>query len=412
MRSLVSVLEAAVRRSASEVVLESGRPVVYTSARGAETESAVLARTELFDMISAAVDDAQQVELAIGNSVEFELDAGGIWTVHAEPGMDGMMVRAHRHGVAPALEIEGGFEFDDEALELPAGFDEFEGAALEIGFDVAPASPSQPRAPSQLHVEALDAPALHDGFGAFESAPAASFESGTWTLEDDDVERELGVPDDDDEDDSPFNEPVGPPMPPPSRPAVPDRGPAATTRREMAARLAHAATRRDLPSSAGPEAETHRELPSAGVEVGTHRELPSAGPSRLAATELFGEGVLVYVREPGLAEVVAESFSSPTVSVDEEFTPAEAWARVRGLPPGTVVIVRCREDPSAMLGWILRRLEEGYRVLLETRARTPEGARRTLLGVGASERAERWLDGLRALTLEPGDGGPTLREAG
>ncbi|HVI00539.1 MAG TPA: hypothetical protein VM869_17600, partial [Enhygromyxa sp.] len=174
-------------------------------------------------------------------------------------------------------------------------------------------------------------------------------------------------------------------------------------------------TRRELSPASRPtasQAATRRELPIAAPEADTRRELPSVGraPGIGGLAKSIDEGVLVYVREPGLADSLAQSIAAPSVTVDDQIEPKDVFARVRGLPVGTVVIVR-REDPSMMLDWILRRLEEGFRVLVETRARTVEGARRILLGVGATERAERWLDSQVTLVVEPGESGPQLRQA-
>src|SRR5262245_36402268 len=129
MRSLASLLEGAVRRAAFEVRLESGQPVVYTTARGTEAESSVLPRTELFDMIVAAVDDAQQIELAVGNPVDFKVDAGARWTVSAEPGQEGITVRAHRPGkpLTPMSPPEPEFHVSSGpavGFELADGYDE------------------------------------------------------------------------------------------------------------------------------------------------------------------------------------------------------------------------------------------------------------------------------------------------
>lgn len=75
---------------------------------------------------------------------------------------------------------------------------------------------------------------------------------------------------------------------------------------------------------------------------------------------------------------------------------AEAWSE------STVIILRV-EDPSAYLGWVLRRLEEGARVAVETRVKTLEGARRVLMGVTCSDRAERWLEHHPLVWLESED---------
>ena len=65
-----------------------------------------------------------------------------------------------------------------------------------------------------------------------------------------------------------------------------------------------------------------------------------------------------------------------------------------GSESGDCLIVRV-EDPSAILGWILRRCEEGFRVVVCTRAQSPGGAMRTLLGF----RGPAGLRWLRAVSL-------------
>lgn len=453
MRSLVSLLEGAMRRAAFEVRLESGQPVVYTTARGTEAEPSVLPRTELFDMIVAAVDDAQQVELVVGNPVEFELEAGTRWSVSAEPGQDGITVRAQRPGrpAAPSFHDEvggsGGLELEEPEFDVGLG-----GRAASPALARRPRSPSE-APPSQLYVEALDVPAVDDsGTANFAATSAAPFESGTWALDDDDdldigldepdedslptgfvkvssVEPHIGVPDDDDDDIEAggaldneldnqldnqldrFGDAV--PLPPPE-PVIERRRTLAPTVKAMQAsapsllRESSAA----LESAVGlSQRITLRELGSVRTDGVTQRELASidAGGNGLIAD--VAEGTLVYVLEPGLADVLARSSQAPVITIDDPHEGADVWTRVRELRPGAIVVVRC-EDPSALLDGILRRLEEGYRVFVETRARTVEGARRILLGVSATDRAERWLDAQRTLIVEPGEGGPQLLPAG
>lgn len=459
MRSLANLLEAAVGREATDVLLESGQPVVFTTARGPEVEQNLLPRTDLFDMIVAAVDDAQQIELAVGNPVRFTIEAGASWTVIAEPGMDGMVVRAHRPDPAPSLEIEleeePSFALGDSSFSVRDGFgddfdDDFSGEFAAPAPAARSRSVSAPVQLPSIDDEPYDAPTLRGVERPSGHAPAAPFESGTWALADEDDfglddppgrlpsgfpepppsaydSHQIGVPSDDDDASSfdPFAiDPTPPRTEDPRRSArlsptlsgigsQPARASLADTptRRELSPALrtaSAAATRRELPTVPPPEADTRRELPTLGR---TGAGLVSGLGAGLAAlANNIGEGVLVYVREPGLAESLAHSFAAPSVTVDDQIDPKDVWARVRGLPSGTIIIVR-REDPSSMLDWILRRLEEGFRVFVDTRARTVEGARRILLGVGASERAERWLDEQLTMVVESGERGPELRQA-
>lgn len=465
MPTLLSLLEEGAKRSAVEVVLESGQPVVFTTARGGEVEREVLPRTELFDMISAAVADEQQIELAVGNPVEFEIRAGGSdWSVVAEPGMEGMRVRARRD--ASELEIA----LDESSSRLTLG-------DIDLEAETEPLAPADTG--TMLERSAIDP----------DPGPAAPFESGTWALDDEDdfdVELEgepnlpsrgeaaasgvpgppepsydfqaseapplttdvesldlppptdddfIGVPDDDDDDDAeefdPFAEPISsgsPPAPaeakPKPKPAAPKPKPEpklAASKRESAKTIPAMSAARNSPTEpelqaiepAG-QAATRRDIrPVRAPEADTQRDMPSYGKGGAELSELavdIAEGSLVYIAEPGFAEGLAQSFQAPSLTLDDAVNPQEAWSRLRTMPRGAIIIVD-REDPSALLGWILRRLEEGYRVFLESRARDPEGARRCLLGLDASERAEQWLSAQSELVVEPGDDGPAVRPA-
>ena len=84
------------------------------------------------------------------------------------------------------------------------------------------------------------------------------------------------------------------------------------------------------------------------------------------------------------------------------------FASARERDEETTYLVRL-EDPSLRLGWMLRRLEEGGSVIVETRARTFEGARRILLGMISSPRADAWLSAHRVCWLAPHGGEWTLQ---
>ncbi|HVH99281.1 MAG TPA: hypothetical protein VM869_11235, partial [Enhygromyxa sp.] len=180
MRSLANLLEAAVGRAATDVLLESGQPVVFTTTRGPEVEQSMLPRTDLFDMIVAAVDDSQQIELAVGNPVRFTIEAGATWTVIAEPGIDGMIVRAHRPDPAPSLEIEledePSFALGDSSFSVRDEFgDEFDD---DFGGEFAAApvprahTISKPLPLPSLDDEPYDAPTLQTpAFEAEQSRP-------------------------------------------------------------------------------------------------------------------------------------------------------------------------------------------------------------------------------------------------
>jgi len=83
--------------------------------------------------------------------------------------------------------------------------------------------------------------------------------------------------------------------------------------------------------------------------------------------------------------------------------PRRLWKLIRQLPPESALILDC-DDPSRFLALLLRRLEEGHRVVISTQARTIEGARRILLGVDATTRAEAWLNRMKTTNIELSQG--------
>jgi len=105
----------------------------------------------------------------------------------------------------------------------------------------------------------------------------------------------------------------------------------------------------------------------------------------------------------GLGASIGRNIHPSVLVIREGEGPASIAAAVQALAEDGVIVVAV-EDPSAWLPWILRRAEEGRRILIETRAITHEGARRVLLGVGASTRAEAWLDALDVTSAELRDG--------
>ncbi|MEZ4381401.1 MAG: hypothetical protein R3A79_08625 [Nannocystaceae bacterium] len=105
----------------------------------------------------------------------------------------------------------------------------------------------------------------------------------------------------------------------------------------------------------------------------------------------------------GLGATIARALHQSVLMVDESASEESVRDDLWALEEGAVVVIAV-EDPSPWLPWILRRVEEGMRVVLETRATTHEGARRILLGVDASPRAEAWLGAVRMTSAALRDG--------
>lgn len=468
MRTLASVLDAAVQRMASEVTLESEQPVIYKTARGSEAEQDVLERPALFDMLASAVSDEMQVELMLGNAIEFVHEAQRVrWQVRAVPGADAMVVRAQRVSPMPtAIPLPDSDDISISAADSGAFGFGFDDDALDPDFDLdGPPPPPRPAAPRPSAAAPASSPSAAPskpsaGASKLREPVPAPFESGTWALDDEDDELEVELEDaarartlsmpasestssglriDLDE-----AAPTGPlaqleiRRPPRTDPAlaqheppsyegvrggdflgvpaddddgvlVPD-GQGGLRRRssaKLAALRASQGRTQEVAPLASPRAETRRELSALRTtpDAETHRELAAQRQTiESIATEL-DVGVLAYViGNAGLGDQLAHT---PHLVVLDHDLPEQLRARVQALPPGAFILIR-REDPSSLLGWILRRLEDGFRVLIETGARSGSGARRILLGTDASSRAEAWLACHPQVVVEAGERGPSL----
>lgn len=138
---------------------------------------------------------------------------------------------------------------------------------------------------------------------------------------------------------------------------------------------------------------------SADVEVGGARRLARSRVERDRLLSALTPGTLCFLLR-GLrgARPFLTTLGLPVLWLGEDDTPREMSERVLEVEDDAIIVVTV-DDPSPWLPWILRRLEEGRRVLIETGARTPAGARRVLLGVTATPRAEGWLACMRVASV-------------
>jgi hypothetical protein len=445
MARLQEVLEEASAREAYELVMESGQPVVLTTSQGPETLGDALAEGELIDALTDVLDDEQQVELAVGNLIEFHIEtAAGRWTLISEPVADGVIVRGRlRASKGAAASGEGG------ALDLPP-LDPFSPsptgeplAAPGAGDDAGRASrptvqdvpvdfggpapePKKRHGSGELDVEVsvdLDGPATGDtlfsGGGAPPppspalAPPPASGPPPPTAPSFDDLGFGAPLPPESGTDDSTLFNPAGGPAP------VPAMGPAESLDVSSAADLGFGAPdpaprpqeqhgtlimgsdapRPDEESLGIPDDDDDASFSELSMELDEEPPSfpppPAPGSSAEGLATLAGSiepGTLCFVHGHGVAEELAGHIGVPIAVVEDgpDVTGTLQSLLENHAEPGTVVVRM--EDPSAQLGFLLRRLEEGWRVLVETRARTAEGARRILLGVGATAVAEAWLD--------------------
>ena len=372
MGLLSTLLHEASARRPAEVVIETDRPVRMRLADGSSAElAAAIQGTAISDELSDLLSTEQQVDLALGEPVKFDLVVGlYTWHLVGETAQEVVSVRACPTGelLDASDSVQIPIEPDDidmvdmsepgaraEPQDIPrirraasSGPSEID---IDINFDDDAAAQTEERPPAGLRLAAL------------KPVPADSKPQPMWP-------RQLG----------------GPNWSREGR-----RGRAAT-------QPAAAATS----STVGPASRT--------------RQLPlRPSPRREDMAELlaaFEPGCLaLLLRASGHADELVAALDLASLTLVDGDTPAQATTRLAQLGPGGALIVRA-EDPSQWLAWLLRRVEEGRRVIIETDALTPAGARRILLGIAAPPRAELWLDAVRVLSATVEDGRWTLLSPG
>lgn len=456
---------------------------------------------ELIDMLSEVLDDEQQIELAVGNLVEFQVSVGGVgWHLVTEPGVDGMSLRGRVSGGMPAGSAPG------RSVQIPAVDSDFTARAaaddlppavddeLDISLEDAPPPPADPfaddpfaaspdpeppaeaaagpgddadfglggevgfaspQAPTATSTPSTSDPGGYDPFatptvgedpfggldapyaGTRQDVPAVDLDAGEQTLPDDDDLPPLTDDDDAFAADFAFVDGAG----------AASEGTAASSpsgakgdndviRRMPATRETEKVDDDDAAAQAppplrmqtpDPDAPDRRRRPSSGATVqisaaeaanemarqlarqtgtqemnrrsGTGTTFRAITPDRATwevvsgadelekLTRFIGEGSLVHVLGSGAMDIVGSEDSICFLDGDE---PKQNLDATEGHAPGTWIVLSL-DDPSAWLGWVMRRLEEGHRVLVESRARTAEGAWRTLVGLDGGRRAEHWI---------------------
>lgn len=348
MLSLPLVLHEAERHSVDEIVIEAGHPVTFHGEQGALVLGEDLAEASISDALSLVLAPEQQAELAVAGVVDFYVEGYAEWSFVAESGTDGVVVRGRlRNGATPDAV---GVPLDLPPLEpfMPDGeLPHAPVAALRqtharsTRWDVnVPGSVLEPVPPTNTGaLEDTTLPPRH-GLGRHDTEHELPPRLGGSALDDDGVDFAL----------------VGRTPPTAEHPDVhPDR--AATLPRIAAAR----------PTMSGDDT------------LGMH-------------LEALAPGTVVYLSGIGMGERFLQSLPEGFELID-----LDSWDVVTTRPfeempgPSHGYLVRL-EDPSRCLAWLLRRLEEGARVVVETRARTGAGARRAFLGIEATSHVAQWLD--------------------
>jgi hypothetical protein len=348
--SLPLVLHEAERHAVDEVVIEPGHPVTFHGEQGTLVLGDDLTDAIISDALSLLLAPEHQAELAVTGLVEFHVEGHGEWSLLAESGADGVVIRGRvRNGVTP--DVVG------MPLDLPP-FEPFE----PDGGDIPHAPVSALR---QTHARATRWDMNAAGY-VLEPMPPTN----TGALED------LTLPTRPDPE--PWPRSSGSPL---------DEGDA----------IDFALVGRAPPTGEQPTHDPERAatLPRLVATRPTMR-----GDDTLAMhIDALAPGSVIYLAGIGVGERLLQHLDEGFEVVD-----LDSWDVVTTRPfeemptSGRGYLVRL-EDPSRCLAWLLRRLEEGARIVIETRSRTAAGARRSLLGIEATPQAVAWLDTHRQLWI-------------
>ena len=345
MRSLAQVLHEAAKQNATEIILEAGELPMIRTAAGSVALGDVFGESELFDALGGVLGPDQQAELAVGSVVEFHIDSGSTrWSLITEAGAQGIVIRG-RSSNSMRDRSEVGIPLDLPPLEHS-----------DLDSDGAP----------DMHASVLNRATRRTVLDLAASR----------------LDEEPPGPSD-------ASEPSGRPSWLESNEFDDGPRPQASIDFEL---------RDSDPPTEGIE------LPDVSEDFGALvQETPDrTGGSVADHLGRLTPGTLCLLHRPPGRERIAVPGTTLVETSTSEASLAGALAREG------VTWYLSLEDPSERLGWILRRLEEGARVIVETRALSLEGARRVLLGVNASPRAEAWLSAHRVCWLVARDGGWVL----
>jgi len=346
---LSTLLHEASARRPSEVWIEADKPVRVQLPSGAtDVFGEAIQGTAMSDELSDLLTTDQQVELALGEQVKFDLVIGPyVWHLVGETAKEIISVRARPSAEflepGDSVQIPIDPEPDDEAEDSPRT-------------RKAPAGPSEIDIDLNFDDEPRQAPGLR--LAALKPVPLDIKPQTAW--------------------------PGG------------RREPVREARRRSGAPPLTIAPTQQLPLHA---------VPSPGDTAAVVAALTAGTMAVLQVTRVGSEGREVDEGDP-LADLLA-AIELPQMMLSEGDAIEDASRRLHELGGAGLIVLRI-EDPSPWLGWLLRRVEEGHRVLVETAATTVDGARRILLGVDASPRAEAWLDAVRVIRVSVEHGRWTL----
>lgn len=347
--SLPLVLHEAERHSVDEIVIEAEQPVTFHGEQGALVLGDDLAEAAISDALSLLLTPEQQAELAVAGLVEFHVEGYPEWSLLAESGSDGVVVRGRiRDATTP----------DGVPLDLPP-LEPFEPDGGEL-----PHAPIAALRQTHARVTRWD---VNVAGSVFEPMPP----TGSGALEDTSLPPRSSSGRHDTDYDLPPR--------PGGSPLDEDDG------------IDFALVGRAPPTSEVPDLERAATMPRLVV---TRPTMP--GDDTLAMhIDALEPGTVVYLAGIGMGERLLQHLEEGFEVIDIDSWDVATTRPFEEMPTtGRGYLVRL-EDPSRCLAWLLRRLEEGARIVVETRSRTAAGARRALLGVEATPHASAWLDAHR-----------------
>lgn len=387
MLSLPQVLHEAQRHSVSEIAIEPGQPVTFHGEQGALVLGELLDDSEISEALAQVLAPEQMAELAVASMVEFHVGGYSQWNLVAETGTDGVMIRGRiRDGSTPD---EYGTPLDLPPLQP---FDH------ERTSEVPRSSLSSMRSKEQGQTR-WDLNTVEEGAvmtavvrvpsGAIEDPTLAAARSGAIGLagtldgfpriddaEPDDAERVPSVEARDD--------------------LEPDEGVIDF------ALVGRAAATVDIPvppvASSPVSSSSTSALPAQPAQARGTRPTMRGDDTLAMHVDSLTPGTVVYLAGVGAGTRLLEHFEAGYEVLDDGTWATITTRQLSEIPMGQAYLIRM-EDPSRCLPWLLRRLEEGACVVVETRSRTANGARRVLLGAEANPQVVGWLDAHRQLWL-------------
>lgn len=363
MLSLPQVLHEAQRHAVVEIAIEPGEPVTFHGEQGVLVLGEALGEGEISEALSQVLAPEQQADLAVASVVEFHVPGFAEWTFVAETSTDGVVIRGRiREGDTPQeygapLDLPPLEPFEYErSSEIPRSSSVLRQAGPgETRWDVGAVTGDE-AAVVTSEVERVPT-------GSLEDPTLASTMAQVHRVEPEVEADELSLP------------PLG------QSADAEDNGV-----------IDFALVGRTAPTTDVPSVLDDNETTAPRITPEPEEPSEPRGDGTLSLHVVaLNAGTVVHLQGMGAGTRLLKRYSGSHTVIEGENLDEVLGRPLEEIPLGEAYLVRL-EDPGACLPWLLRRLEEGSCVIVETRARTLAGARRCLLGAAPSLHVARWLD--------------------